>query len=164
MYLKDCLNKNNKLKYWECEKEKKMQNLEIMLSLSANTLICKFAMILTLGLMITDNVIVQSLTQKWFSYLKSFIWNGLPDDIKLTEKVNTFKHKIKRSSWHYYGKKIKISMYTMDKLPPSSPHFNHLTIIQTEINNTNTNMDRITILCFNTTAFPLFKFKVFTLF
>ena len=140
-----------------------MQNLE-MLSLSANTLICKFAVILILGLMITDNVIVQSLTQKLFSYLRSFIWNGLPNDIKLTEKVNTFKHKIKRSSWHYYGKKIKISMYTMDKLPPSSPHFNHLTIIQTEINNTNTNMDRITILCFNTTAFPLFKFKVFTLF
>ena len=143
------------------KKKKKMQNLEIMLKV---TLICEFAMILTLGLMIIDNVIVQSLTQKWFSYLRSFIWNGLPDDTKLAEKVNTSKHKIKRSSWHYYGKKIKIYMYTMGKLPPSSPHFNHLTIIQTGINNTNTNMARITVLCFNTTAFPLFKLKVFTLF
>ena len=25
-----------------------------------------------------------------------FVWNGFPDDVKLSNKVNTFKHKVKK--------------------------------------------------------------------
>ena len=57
----------------------------------------------------------------------------------------------KRASWYYYKKKIKLSMYTICKLPPSLPHFNHGTIMRTEI---------AYILCFNTTIFPLCKYLV----
>ena len=37
------------------------------------------------------------LSQKYLSYLGPFIWNGLPDEVKLSNKMNTFKHKIKKS-------------------------------------------------------------------
>ena len=57
----------------------------------------------------------------------------------------------KRAPWYYYKKKIKLSMYTIGKLPPSLPHFNHGTIMRTEI---------ACILCFNTTIFPLCKYLV----
>ena len=35
-------------------------------------------------------------SQECMSYLGPFIWNGLPDDIKLSNNVNTFKHKVKK--------------------------------------------------------------------
>ena len=38
----------------------------------------------------------KALSQKCLSYLGLFIWNGLPDDVKLSNKVNTFKHKVKK--------------------------------------------------------------------
>ena len=39
----------------------------------------------------------KALSQKCLSYLGSFIWNGLADDIKLSDDINTFKHKVKRT-------------------------------------------------------------------
>ena len=38
----------------------------------------------------------KALSQKCLSYLGPFIWNGLPDDVKLSNNVNTFKHKVKK--------------------------------------------------------------------
>ena len=72
-------------------------------------------------------------TLKRLSYLGPFIWNGLPDDVKMSNNVNTLKHKIKRGSRHYYGKNINISTCTMGKFPASSPHFNPGIIIRIEI-------------------------------
>ena len=37
------------------------------------------------------------LSQKCLLYLGPFVWNGLPDDLKLSINVNTFKHKVKKS-------------------------------------------------------------------
>ena len=37
-------------------------------------------------------------SQKCLSYLGPFIWNGLPDDFKLSSNANIFKHKGKRAS------------------------------------------------------------------
>ena len=37
------------------------------------------------------------LAQKCLSYLGPFIWNGLPDDVKLSNNVHTFKHNVKKS-------------------------------------------------------------------
>ena len=53
---------------------------------------------------------------------------------------------------------FKISMYTMGKLPPLSPHFIHGTIIRTGI--------QLVLYShvFNTTVFALFKFKTLILF
>ena len=31
------------------------------------------------------------------SYLGPFIWNGLLDNVKLSNNVNTFKHKVKKT-------------------------------------------------------------------
>ena len=39
----------------------------------------------------------KALSQKCFSYLGRFIWNGLRDDVKLSSNVNTFKHKVKKT-------------------------------------------------------------------
>ena len=39
----------------------------------------------------------RALSQKCLSYLGSFIWNGLPDDVKLSNNMNTFKHGVKKS-------------------------------------------------------------------
>ena len=39
----------------------------------------------------------KALSQKSLSYLGPFIWNDLPDDVKLLNNVNTFKHKDKKS-------------------------------------------------------------------
>ena len=39
----------------------------------------------------------KALSQKCLSYLGSFIWNGLSDDAKLSNNVNKFKHKVKKS-------------------------------------------------------------------
>ena len=39
----------------------------------------------------------KALSQKCLSYLGPFIWNGLPDDVKMSNNVNTFKHKVKKS-------------------------------------------------------------------
>ena len=39
----------------------------------------------------------KALSQKCLSYSGLFIWNGLPDDVKLLNNVNTFKHKVKKS-------------------------------------------------------------------
>ena len=41
---------------------------------------------------------LKTLSQKCLSNLGSFIWNGLPDDAKMSNNVNTFKHKVKRAS------------------------------------------------------------------
>ena len=37
----------------------------------------------------------KSLTQKCCLYLGPFIWNGFPDDVKLSNNLNKFKHKVK---------------------------------------------------------------------
>ena len=37
------------------------------------------------------------MSQKCLSYLGPFIWNGLPDDVKLSNNVNTFKYKVKKA-------------------------------------------------------------------
>ena len=47
-------------------------------------------------------------------YLGPLIWNGLSDDVKLSNNVNTLKGK-KRASWRYYEKRIKTSMYNRVK-------------------------------------------------
>ena len=39
----------------------------------------------------------KALSQKCLSCLGHFIWNGLPDDVKLSNNVNTFKHKVKKT-------------------------------------------------------------------
>ena len=39
----------------------------------------------------------KTLSQKCLSHLGPFIWNGLPDDVKLSNNANTFKHKIKKT-------------------------------------------------------------------
>ena len=39
----------------------------------------------------------KALSQKCLSYLGPFIWNGLADDVKLSDNINTFKHKAKRT-------------------------------------------------------------------
>ena len=39
----------------------------------------------------------KALSQKCLSYSGPFIWNALRDDIKLSNNVNTFKHKVKKS-------------------------------------------------------------------
>ena len=64
-----------------------------------------------------------ALSQKCLSYLGPFIWNGLPDDVKMSNNVNTFKHKVKKSFLRLLWEKdqhmsmytvgTKISMYTM---------------------------------------------------
>ena len=38
----------------------------------------------------------KALSQKCLLYLGLFIWNGLPDDVKLVNNVNTFKCKVKK--------------------------------------------------------------------
>ena len=39
----------------------------------------------------------KAVSQKCLSYLRPFIWNGVPDDVKLSNNMNTFKHKVKKS-------------------------------------------------------------------
>ena len=38
----------------------------------------------------------KGLSQKCLSYLRLFIWNSLPDDFKLPNNVNAFRHKAKK--------------------------------------------------------------------
>ena len=38
----------------------------------------------------------KALSQKCLSYLGPFIWNGLPDDVKMSNNVHAFKHKVKK--------------------------------------------------------------------
>ena len=40
----------------------------------------------------------KSLIHKCLSYLGLFMWNGLPDYVKLSNNVNAFKHKEKKAS------------------------------------------------------------------
>ena len=47
------------------------------------------------SLILFQTLRTKSLTQKCFSYLGLFILNCLPDDVKLSNYVNTFKHKLK---------------------------------------------------------------------
>ena len=70
----------------------------------------------------------KTLTQKFLSYLRPLIWNGLLDDVKLSNNENKFKHKVKKRKLR---KKIKISMYTKGKLPPSLSNFNYANVIRT---------------------------------
>ena len=44
-----------------------------------------------------NNTVTEALRQKCLSYLGPYIWNGLPDDVKLLNNVNTFKHKVKKT-------------------------------------------------------------------
>ena len=39
----------------------------------------------------------KGLSQKCLSYLGHSIWNGLPDDVKLSNNVNMFKYKVKKT-------------------------------------------------------------------
>ena len=39
----------------------------------------------------------KALSQKRLSYLGPLIWNGLSDDVKVSNNVNTFKHKVKKN-------------------------------------------------------------------
>ena len=39
----------------------------------------------------------KTLSQKCLLYLGPFIWNGLPDDAKLSNNVNIVKHKVKKT-------------------------------------------------------------------
>ena len=39
----------------------------------------------------------KALSQKCLSYLGSFIWDFLLNDVKLSNNVNTFKHKVKNT-------------------------------------------------------------------
>ena len=39
----------------------------------------------------------KALCEKCLSYLGPFIWNDLPDDVKMSNNVNAFKHKIKKT-------------------------------------------------------------------
>ena len=72
----------------------------------------------------------KALSQKCLLYLGSFISNGLPDDVKMSNNVNTFKHKVKKSFLILLREKDQdINVTYLDKLPSSSPHFNHGTII-----------------------------------
>ena len=47
----------------------------------------------------------KSLSLKCLSYLRPLIWNGVPDDVKLSNNVNTFEHKVKKRNH------VSISMY-----------------------------------------------------
>ena len=38
----------------------------------------------------------KALSQKYLQYFVPFIWNGLPDDVKLSSTVNTCKLKVKK--------------------------------------------------------------------
>ena len=38
----------------------------------------------------------KALSQKYLPYLGPFIWNGLPDDVKLWNNANTFIYKVKK--------------------------------------------------------------------
>ena len=40
----------------------------------------------------------KSLSLKCLSYLRPLIWNGVPDDVKLPNNVNTFEHKVKKET------------------------------------------------------------------
>ena len=70
----------------------------------------------------------KTLTQKFLSYLRPLIWNGLLDDVKLSNNENKFKHKVKKRKLR---KKIKISMCTKGKLAPSLSNFNYANVIRT---------------------------------
>ena len=59
---------------------------------------------------------MEALSQMSLSYLRHLIWNDLPDDIKLSNNVNMFKHNVKKQLPNI------ITEYTMGKFPPSSPH------------------------------------------
>ena len=47
----------------------------------------------------------KALSQKSLSYLGPFIWNNLPDDVKLSKNVNTFKQNLKKSFLTLLSKK-----------------------------------------------------------
>ena len=39
----------------------------------------------------------KALGQKYLSYLGTLIWNGLPDDVELSNNLNTLKYKVKKT-------------------------------------------------------------------
>ena len=39
----------------------------------------------------------KAVSQTCLSYSEQFIWNGLPDDVKLSNNVNVSKHKVKKT-------------------------------------------------------------------
>ena len=58
----------------------------------------------------------------------------MPDDVKLSNNVNMFKHKVKKELFDTIKRKRSryISMYTIGKLPSSSTLFNHGTKYEQE--------------------------------
>ena len=51
----------------------------------------------TSSLKIFQPLRTKALSQKWLSYFGPFILNGLPDDVKLSNNVSAFKHKVKKT-------------------------------------------------------------------
>ena len=46
-----------------------------------------------------------------FVGFRAFFWNGLPDDVKLSNNVNTFKQKLKKTLTLLKGKDQDIYVY-----------------------------------------------------
>ena len=53
----------------------------------------------------------RTLSQKCLLYLGPFIWNGLPDHVKLSNNINTFKHEVKKTLTLLREKDQDISVY-----------------------------------------------------
>ena len=51
----------------------------------------------TVMLKLFQSLTTKALSQKYLSYVGSFILNSWPDDVKLSNNVSTFKHKVKKS-------------------------------------------------------------------
>ena len=47
-------------------------------------------MLIFKNIKLSQTLRTKTLTQKCLSYLGPFIWNGLPNDVKLSSSVNTF--------------------------------------------------------------------------
>ena len=45
---------------------------------------------------VCQNTTASNHGQKFFSCVAPLIWNKLPDSLKATENVNTFKHRVKK--------------------------------------------------------------------
>ena len=65
----------------------------------------------------------KALRHECLSYLGLFIWNGLPDDVILSNNVNTFMHKVKKRFLTLVREKDQDIYVYSGKLVPSSPHY-----------------------------------------
>ena len=109
----------------------------------------------TSSLKIFQPLRTKALSQKCLSYLGLFILNGLPDDVKLSNNVSTFKHKVKNTFLTLLREKDQ-HIYV---------YYGQITAIITSflswIYNTNKNIARIIFPCFYyyCPVFALFIFK-----